>query len=204
MYTAKASFFDGQVQAPWAADEYSTEELAKLERVFDILGDLAGWTILEPGCGTGRLTDILSGRVGPRGRVIALDISPGMIGEARKRLAERANVDLLVAAVEDLDLSQGSVDLVFCHQVFPHIEDKARALGMFHRALNLGGRLILFHLIGFQEINDVHRKAGSVVEGDLMPEAQVMRSLMTGRGFRIEILQDHDFDCYFLSAVKIC
>ena len=56
MYALKSTFFDAQVDAPWASTPYGPGENAKLERLFSMLGPLAGRTLLEPGCGTGRLT----------------------------------------------------------------------------------------------------------------------------------------------------
>ena len=43
-------------------------------------------TVLDAGCGTGRVTELLLGRL-PRGRVVALDASASMLVEARGRLA---------------------------------------------------------------------------------------------------------------------
>jgi trans-aconitate 2-methyltransferase len=43
-------------------------------------------TVLDAGCGTGRVTELLLARL-PRGRVVALDYSAGMLAEARARLA---------------------------------------------------------------------------------------------------------------------
>src|SRR5258706_8156533 len=54
-------------------------------------------TVLDAGCGTGRVTELLVERL-PRGRVIALDASPAMVEEARRRLARfGARVDFTVA-----------------------------------------------------------------------------------------------------------
>jgi trans-aconitate 2-methyltransferase len=44
-------------------------------------------TVLDAGCGTGRVTELLLGRL-PRGRVVALDVSAAMLAEARGRLAK--------------------------------------------------------------------------------------------------------------------
>ena len=43
-------------------------------------------TVLDAGCGTGRVTELLLAKL-PRGRVVALDASAAMLGEARGRLA---------------------------------------------------------------------------------------------------------------------
>ena len=43
-------------------------------------------TVLDAGCGTGRVTELLLARL-PRGRVVALDASAAMLEQARERLA---------------------------------------------------------------------------------------------------------------------
>ena len=56
-----------------------------------------GETVLDAGCGSGRITEQLAERL-PRGRVIALDASPSMVAEARRRLGRFGDrVDYLVA-----------------------------------------------------------------------------------------------------------
>ena len=72
MYKRKAAYFDSQVQAPWASEEYGPAEKCKLDRLFAETGPLDGLAILEPGCGTSRLTEILAGKVGGRGSIVPL------------------------------------------------------------------------------------------------------------------------------------
>ena len=124
-YLAKAYFFDAQVQADWAAQDYGGDEVKKLDRLFAITGCLTGLRLLEPGCGTGRLTEVLAEKVGPRGQVVAMDISPRMVAAARQRLIGFTNVDLRLGSVEEMADQQGIFDQVICHQVFPHFVDQA-------------------------------------------------------------------------------
>ena len=199
MYDKKAAYFDAQATAPWANYEYDPEESAKLERLFSYTGPLTGMNVLEPGCGAGRLTMILSDRVGPEGRVTALDISPAMIRAAEKRTRYRANARVYWDAIESFPLPGKAYDLILCHQVFPHFADKAKALRIMKPALKPDGKLILFHFINFAQINDHHRKAGTAVENDLMPEEAHMRRLFNDAGFDVTFIID-DEQGYFLSA----
>ena len=174
-YQAKAAFFDAQVQADWAAETYGPDEAEKLERLFSATGPLDGLRLLEPGCGTGRLTEVLAGKVGAHGRVVAMDISPQMVAAARQRLTRFKNVDLRLGSVESMAKLIGLFDQIICHQVFPHFIDQAAALKILVRLLKPGGRLVISHFISVAEINDVHRKAGTAVENDLMPPYKIMQ-----------------------------
>ena len=64
--------------------QMGVEVLARLE----LGGDE---TVLDVGCGSGRITEALAARL-PRGTVIAVDESPSMAAAARERLGERAEV----------------------------------------------------------------------------------------------------------------
>jgi hypothetical protein len=55
MNHAKAAFFDAQVDAPWAAEEYGPGEAPKIRRLLTEGMLHCGLSVLEPGCGTGRL-----------------------------------------------------------------------------------------------------------------------------------------------------
>jgi ubiquinone/menaquinone biosynthesis C-methylase UbiE len=201
MYSDKAAYFDANVGAPWASTEYGPDEVDKLDRLFQQTGPLRGFRILEPGCGTGRLTEILSDQVGQEGSVVALDISPRMIDVARLRTAERKNVEIHLCAMEDFPLGVNSYDLVLCHQVFPHFEDKKKILRILSRALKMDGRLIVIHFINFEAINDLHRKAGTAVEADMMPGKMEMRRLFDDAGLDVGFILD-DHLGYLLSASR--
>jgi len=198
-YRAKATFFDAQVQAEWAAEEYGAEEMAKLERLFEITGPLAGLRLLEPGCGTGRLTAVLAERVGPLGRVVAMDISPQMVAAACRRLNDRDNVQLYQGSIETMADRLGTFDHVICHQVFPHFADRKAAFGMLARMLEPGGLLVISHFVSIAEINDVHRNAGTAVADDMMPPAETMRQWCAEFRLCIDTWQD-DADGYLFCA----
>ncbi len=95
-------------------------------------------TVLDAGCGTGRVTALLAQRL-PRGRVIAVDGSPAMVAEARRRLPEAVEVrvaDLLELAVEE------PVDAIVSTATFHWIGDHDRLFERLQAALKPGGRLV--------------------------------------------------------------
>jgi trans-aconitate 2-methyltransferase len=95
-------------------------------------------TVLDAGCGSGRVTEALLERL-PRGRVIAVDASESMVGAARERLCGRAEirqVDLL-----ELELPE-PVDAILSTATFHWIPDHARLFRRLHAALRPGGQLV--------------------------------------------------------------
>ncbi len=92
MYLEKARFFDTQATEAWASAEYTSLETEKLQQALRYAGISSGMNIFEPGCGTGRLTRLLSDQIGSQGNLVALDMSQGMIENCRNRLIGANNV----------------------------------------------------------------------------------------------------------------
>jgi trans-aconitate 2-methyltransferase len=94
-------------------------------------------TVLDAGCGSGAVTEMLLGRL-PNGCVVAVDADENMVAHARERLAGR--VDVRQADLRELDLD-AEVDAVFSNAVLHWIVDHRPVFAGFHRALRPGGRL---------------------------------------------------------------
>jgi ubiquinone/menaquinone biosynthesis C-methylase UbiE len=101
----------------------------------------AGETVLELGPGPGAFTIDAAQRVGPEGRLIAVDIQPEMIAqvEARVREAGLTNVETHIASAYELPIEDGAVDRAFLVTVLPEIPDPVRALREIHRVLKPDG-----------------------------------------------------------------
>jgi trans-aconitate 2-methyltransferase len=103
-------------------------------------------TVLDCGCGTGRVTEKLVERL-PRGKVIALDVSADMLAEARRRLAtagERVTfveADLLELSLTSLGVG-AAVDAVLSTATFHWITDHARLFRNLAGVLRPGGQLV--------------------------------------------------------------
>jgi trans-aconitate 2-methyltransferase len=95
-------------------------------------------TVLDAGCGTGKVTAILCERL-PRGRVIAVDAAPSMVAQARAALP--AQVDVRQADLLELSLEE-PVDAVLSTATFHWIGDHARLFATLFDALAPGGRLV--------------------------------------------------------------
>lgn len=131
----------------WDASEYEavsapqTSWGANLLEVFLERRGLRGdEVVIDAGCGTGRVTEMLLERL-PRGRVLAVDASGAMVEAARRRFAGDGRVrvervDLLQLEVEE------PVDLILSTATFHWIKDHERLFGRLAQALKPGGRLV--------------------------------------------------------------
>lgn len=104
----------------------------------------AGQTLLDIGCGPGTITLDLAERVAP-GRVIGVDASAEVIGQAAALAAERgaSTVEFRVGDAYALELPDASVDVVHAHQVLQHLARPVEALREWRRVLAPGGVLAL-------------------------------------------------------------
>jgi trans-aconitate 2-methyltransferase len=93
--------------------------------------------VLDAGCGTGRVTAALAARL-PRGEVVAVDGSPAMVEEARRRLG--AGADVRVADLLELEL-EPPVDAILSTATFHWIADHERLFERLLSVLRPGGRL---------------------------------------------------------------
>jgi trans-aconitate 2-methyltransferase len=94
-------------------------------------------TVLDAGCGSGRITETLIGRL-PRGRAIGVDMSESMVAAARARLGPDA--DIRRADLLELELDE-PVDAILSTATFHWIADHDRLFRRLHAALRPGGRL---------------------------------------------------------------
>jgi trans-aconitate 2-methyltransferase len=102
-------------------------------------------TVLDAGCGSGRITQALLERL-PRGRVIAVDASPSMLAAASERLTETqgagdGRLELRLADLLELELAE-PVDAVLSTATFHWIADHDMLFRRLHAGLRAGGRLV--------------------------------------------------------------
>lgn len=118
------------ISRPWA------------ERVLHRLAPAPGARVLDLACGTGIVARLAAGRVGPRGRVVGLDISPAMLTVARSQPAPAgAPVHWHLGTAAALPYRAAAFDAAACAFGLMFFADQARALAELRRVLAPGGRL---------------------------------------------------------------
>lgn len=125
----------------WDATTYervSNPQVVWAREVLDRLPLKGDETVLDAGCGTGRVTQMLLERL-PHGHVVAVDAAPSMVEHARKALGDRATV--IQSDLADLVLDE-PVDAAFSNAVFHWVGDHDALFARLHDAMKPDARLI--------------------------------------------------------------
>jgi protein-L-isoaspartate(D-aspartate) O-methyltransferase len=118
-----------------AAREINNGQPSMVTGCLDQLGLAAGDTFVHIGCGVGYYTALAAAVVGPRGRVVAIEIDPDLAARAQRNLASDANVDVIAGDGASAPLPRSSAILVNAGFTHP--------LGTWLDALEDGGRLLV-------------------------------------------------------------
>jgi len=117
--------------------------------IIETLALSSGMTVLDAGCGPGRLTLPLVRSVGPAGYVVALDIQPGMLDRAKAKTsaAGYTNVEFVAASLGDGKLPANYFDRGVLATVLGEIPNRAAAIAELFDVLKPGAILAIVEVI---------------------------------------------------------
>jgi ubiquinone/menaquinone biosynthesis C-methylase UbiE len=156
-----------------------------------------GYHILDIATGTGHVAIEVAARIGSSGRVIGVDISDGMLEQARQKVAALniSNIELHLADAETLNFATNSFDRILCAHAFPWMADKEATLRLWYSFLKPGGLLAIHtpadttYIADFV-LQDVLEKNGVTIIASSKPTGTVEKcqNILTKTGFEaIEI-----------------
>lgn len=181
--------------------EIATERFAGVGNPLAIGPVAPGASVLDHACGAGMDLLLAARRVGPGGRAIGVDMTPGMVSAARRAAREaglEGSVEIHQGFYEALPVADASIDLVISNGVLNLAPDKRAVLDEIHRVLKPGGSLYLADVVVQRELTLESRSnpelwaacvAGALVESEL-PEIAARSGLVEGRVVR-------RFNCFY-------
>ncbi len=186
---------DPAINRPYRSPDFE-EWVARFERpgreVYDKRGEIVaalelrpGMAVADIGAGTGLFTRLFAAKVGPSGKVYAVDISRAFV-ENILRSARGQGLDNVVGIVNtqtDTLLPPGSIDLAYVCDTYHHFEHAQQMLRSIHRALRPEGALVI---IDYKKIEGVssgwimhHVRAG---EEAVINEVEAAGFKLVGKG----------------------
>jgi len=194
-----AKYFD-ELACEGEMSEFDLDERGRLDSFLRSWKITEGDRVLEPGCGSGRLTEVLAAVTGPDGQVLAIDLSTEMVARARSRVLSD-HVEVRLGTVLEVSAADGSFDKIICLNVFPHFSDPLAVLREFFRLLRPAGDLWINHFASREAINELHSGLAPAVANHLLPPDDRMYELLEQAGFAIVSHKDDD-PGYRLHAVR--
>ncbi len=195
MHKSHQDFFD-DLAAEWDL-QYTTEDLERLSRLVDRLGITRGMSILDLGCGTGILFDLLRREVGSEGLVTGVDFSMRMAQQAHRNFPFQ-NVAVVDADASNLPFGESTYDLAISFESFPHFSRKQEALSEIDRVLKPGAKLYIVDLASSKEVAEGHHERGGIIADDELPSEDDLRKMFSDSHF--EQVQIKDKPGLFLAS----
>lgn len=114
------------------------------------LGVKTGMTVCDMGCGNGFYSVQIAKMVGPKGKVLGVDIQPEMLQLLKKRAADHdiANVVPVLGTLADPKLPEGQIDLMLCVDVYHEFSHPVHMLAAMRKALAPAGLVALVEFRG--------------------------------------------------------
>lgn len=185
----RIQFFNERAEG-W--DEYAHHDESKIRIILDLIGISKGDHVLDVGCGNGILTPFLLNRIGSQGSVLAVDVSPGMVEVARRKHVY-SNIEFRCDDIQTIQLKRTRFNAVIFYSMFPHIDDKQKAITRCAQLLLPGGKLCICHSDPRYKIIQIHkRQSDSPVSGDIFPQTVEILDLIENAGLKIRYKQDDD------------
>lgn len=131
-----------------------------------------GMQVLDVASGTGLVTVAARELVGDDGRVVALDPSPGMLAELRKKVVSQT----IEGYAEAIPMSDAEVDFISMGYALRHVGDMDRAFSEYFRVLRPGGKVCLMEIS-----RPSSRLAQAILAGYIRGVVPVLSRMLGGR-----------------------
>lgn len=187
------AFFDC-VSERW--DAMCFHDPDKLSYLLHKINIFSGNTVLDVGTGTGVLIPFLR-EMNKTGKIMAIDLSSGMIEVAKKKFGNDPNICFKQMDVETAPV-EGIYDHIILYSVFPHLAYQIPTVKkLVSDNLKPGGNLLIAHSQSRAELNAMHRDKDERVCRDSLMDVNLQRRLFEIAGICVQEATENE-ELYYL------
>jgi len=147
-----------------------------------------GEIVLDLGSGGGFDCFLAAKKVGDKGRVIGVDMTPEMLARARENAVKMGttNVEFRLGEIEHLPVADSSVDVIISNCVVNLSPDKRQVFKDAYRVLKPGGRLVISDVVATAKMPDQMREQAALLTGCIAGAEHIdkIRGLLEEVGFK--------------------
>lgn len=144
-----------------------------------------GETVIDLGSGGGVDCFLAAKKVGAKGKIIGIDMTPEMIDKAREnaRKSSHSNVEFRLGEIENLPVADSTADAIISNCVINLTPNKKKVFEEAFRVLKPGGRIMISDIVLTKELPEAVKKGAhptSCVQGAIMKDKYVETIRKTG------------------------
>jgi arsenite methyltransferase len=167
-----------------------------------------GEVVLDLGSGAGFDCFLASGKVGPKGAVIGVDMTPEMIDKSRQLATKNSidNVEFRLGEIENLPVADAIIDIVISNCVINLSTDKQRVFKEAFRVLKKGGRILVSDIVLAKELPDYIKNNMKAyvgcVSGAIIKD-EYLNSLRQAGFAGIEVIEENIFPTDYIISENL-
>ncbi|KYH34682.1 demethylmenaquinone methyltransferase [Clostridium tepidiprofundi DSM 19306] len=177
-------------------DEICTHPEEKIRYVMDKINIHKGNSVLDLGSGTGVILPYIEEKIGPNGKITALDFAENMIKISKEKYKDLyKNINFVVNDFYQFK-TEISYDYVIAYSCYPHFKDKKAFFKKVNGLLSNNGKFVIAHIESKEKINSIHNGIESSINSDKLQPIHMLEDLVKSHGF--EVIYSEDSQDYYI------
>ena len=182
-------------------DDICAHPEEKIRYVMDKINMNKGNSVLDLGSGTGVILPYIEEKIGPNGKITALDFAENMIKISKEKYKDLyKNIDFVVNDFYQFE-TETSYDCVVAYSCYPHFKDKKAFFEKVNSLLSNNGKLVIAHIESKEKINSIHNGIEDSIKSDKLQPIHMLEDLVKNYGFKVAYSEDSQ-DYYVLVCNK--